>query len=1152
MSENLTPQQKQAVFDRGGRLLVSAAAGSGKTKVLVDRLMNYLTDPTTPANIDEFLIITYTKAAASELRGKIASKISETIARTGDSTHLLQQLQRLHLTKISTVHGFCADLLREYAYMLDISSDFRIADEEECIALRSRAIESVLEEVYADEADENVYSFIDTQGFGRDDKRIPEIVLQVYNAAKCHLNPDEWLDKCTNFQNLEQIEDMSQTSWGQYLINDLRQYLELQIETLQHCINAAKCVAEMDKPVALLTDTVTQLQGLLCCSTWDEICKKRSIDYGRLTFSKKCADFDLINQIKAIRDACKTGLNKKLTAFSDNTEQLLNDYRQTMATSDGLIFLVRRFDEVYRELKSGRRVLDFSDLEHKALDLLIGKTRSGATSIAREIGLRFREVMVDEYQDSNAVQDAIFMVLTEQRKNCFMVGDVKQSIYQFRLADPSIFIEKYNTYIPAETASCGQGRKVILSRNFRSSGAIIDTVNDVFETCMSSQVGGLDYGTDEALYEGIPHIPLNGSEVQLFGIDVKQDTYQEEASWVANKIRELLDGKHMIRHGDALRPIKPDDIVILLRSLGSVGSAYRYALELRGIPCASDAGTDLFQTEEVSLLHSILRVINNPLVDIPLTAVLLSRVFCFTADELAEIRKQKKYGSIYSAIKANTSSKVVGFLSILRDLRARAQLCSISQLIMHIFAVTRIDSIFSAMPDGATRKDNLYQFCQLAGSFESSSSGDLSKFLNYLETLSLKGISVSTVEKSTDAVSIMSIHKSKGLEFPVVFLCGLAREFNMENSRSQVLCDKELGLGLNCVDTKNRIQYPSIAKRAIAAKIRSESVSEEMRVLYVAMTRAKDMLFMTYSAKNVADELEDISLRLNFSAPLLLTSTAICPGTWILMTTIAKPSSALSLQIVSASEQSIEHTDATRFDSSTDPDVIQRIKQSLQFQYPYEHAVTTPSKQTASQMKGREKDKQAAEHTANVIKRIGIWRQPSFVSKEIGPTAYGTAMHAAMQYIRFQKCDNTQGVLGEITRLNSEGYISQQQKELIDAEKIAQFFKTDIGKQIRTSDNVLREFKFSVLTDAESRNATDPQDYVLLQGVVDCALVEEDGITIVDFKTDHVSASDLDTAAERYRLQVCTYADALSRIYQKPIKRALLYFFQTASFVAII
>ena len=507
MAERLTKQQEMAVRDRGGKLLVSAAAGSGKTKVLVDRLISYLKDPIDPANLDDFLIITYTKAAAAELRGKIAAKLTELIAQEPENRHLRRQMQRLYLTKISTVHSFCADVLKEYAYSLDIPADFRVADETECAELQLLVLERILEQAYETAADDPEFcAFVDTQGLGRDDRQIPQILLKVYQSARCHLDPNGWLQWCCDAANVEGISDAAQTVWGKYLLENLHATLDLHIDALSRCAALALQADGMEKPAALFEETVVQLRHLRAASSWDDVLRRKNIDYGRLTFSKKCTDLELAERMKSVRGACKLSLEKKLSAFSDPSEAVLEDLKLSAVAARGLITLTQQFSEEYEKRKRSRRILDFGDLEHRMLDLLLGKRRTGPTAVAMELGARYREIMVDEYQDSNGVQDAIFEALTRKRDNCFMVGDVKQSIYQFRLADPEIFVEKYNSYVPAEAAQPGEGRKVLLSSNFRSSAGVISAVNDVFSVCMSPQVGGLYYGEAEQLRDP-PYLP---------------------------------------------------------------------------------------------------------------------------------------------------------------------------------------------------------------------------------------------------------------------------------------------------------------------------------------------------------------------------------------------------------------------------------------------------------------------------------------------------------------------------------------------------------------------------------------------------------------------------------------------------------------------
>lgn len=1151
MAEQLTVEQKTAVTNRGGKLLVSAAAGSGKTKVLVDRLLSYILDPIDPANMDDFLIITYTKAAAAELRGKIAGKLTEKLAEQPQNRHLQQQLQRLHLTKISTVHSFCADILREYAYLLDIPVDFRVLDEDEAIELKARVMSQLLEEVYSQiHSDAELSAFVETQGFGRDDRRIPEIISKVYDSAFCHKDPMRWLQGCIDSYDKNCV-DASETLWGKYLMDDLFRYLDLQIITLEQAMQRAQLADDMEKPALLLASTLDQMRALRACKRWDEVYDHKTIDFGRLIFSKKITDLDLAESIKTVRDNCKRGLASKLSCFTDKSERILADFENTLCPTKGLISLVRRFVENYRKLKRSVRVLDFSDLEHRTLDLLLGKQRSGPTKISEEIGARFREVMVDEYQDSNQVLDAIFGALTAKKQNCFMVGDVKQSIYQFRLADPSIFVGKYNHFVSADSAANGLGRKVILSKNFRSCGSVIKAVNDVFTTCMSPDVGGLHYGKEEALYEGVSHIPPHEPEIELYGLEVESDTYSEEAAFVAQRIRQLLDGTHMVRNGESFRPITPDDIVILLRSPGSVAFAYQHALECLGISCTSDASDDLLQTEEVQTLWSLLQTVNNPTQDIPLVATLSSRLFRFTADDLASLRAKHSGGSIYSALLASHSEKAKSFLQILTSLRKSAQTETVTRFIMQIFAVTRIDSIFAALPDGDIRAENLQSFCQMAFRFENNAPVGLNSFLDHLNHVAQRKVSVNSGSGTSGAVTIMSIHKSKGLEFPVVFLCALSRRFNQESLRAQVLCDKELGLGLSCVDTINRIHYPSIARNAIAAKMKTDMISEELRVLYVAMTRAKDRLIMVYSSPKVQDEFEELRTRITLSAPLLLTSTADCLGRWVLLTAALHNEPEWKIHFVKTPELSEQTpSDAVSYEQVSDV-VVSRIKESLSFDYAYPYATTTPSKQTATQIKGREKDTEAAENAVQSV-CYRSWRKPSFVNGGVAPTDRGNAMHIVMQYIRFEKCGSIDCVISEIERIKEQGFISQEQAEAVCAEQVAAFFETDIGNRLQKAANVLREFKFSILMEQVDIQSSDPADKILLQGVVDCALVTDDYIDIIDFKSDRLTEDSLDSAAVKYRNQLEIYAAALSKIYCRPVRNAWLYFFSLDKLVSVI
>ncbi len=1166
MAEKLTPQQQQAVDNRGGRLLVSAAAGSGKTKVLVDRLMGYLTDPVHPANIDDFLMITFTKAAAAELRGKIAAKLTEKVAQMPENRHLQQQLQRVYLAKISTVHSFCSDVLREYAYRLDIPGDFRVADERECVEIQNRIMEKLLEQTYNQQEDfPGFRAFVDSQGLGRNDGQVPEIVLKVYESARCHLDPDGWLEHCLQQVKTENVEDASQTVYGQFLIERLQQWLDYQIEALHRFSDIASQQEGYEKQVALLQDTVSQLTRLRNCNSWEELCRHKDIRFGTLTFSKKNTNEALNEQIKTVRNTCKDGMAKQLKPFADSSGQVLSDLAVSAEAVLGLISLVHGFALEFEKAKRSRRILDFGDLEHRMLDLLLGKSRSGRTSAAKEIGSRFREVMVDEYQDSNAVQDAIYAALTEDEKNLFMVGDVKQSIYQFRQAEPGIFLEKYRSFLPAETAVDGQDRKVVLSRNFRSSGGVLEGANDVFRLCMCPKVGGMYYGEDEALVEGIAHVPLPEPEVELCFVDVQQETYPEEAAFVADHIRQMLDGSHYVRDGETLRLIRPEDIAILMRSPGSTGVHFQRALDKVGVRYVSGGGENLLGTAEIGTLHALLQVIHNPRLDIPLVATLMSPLFDFSADDLALIRAKNRKCAFYDVLRQDESEKARNFMTVLQQLRTVAHHESLTRLLEQVLLQTSMEEIYGAMSDRQARLRNIQVFYQLASDFEAGGNRDLGRFLEHLDAMAEKGLVLAEEQSSSGCVSIMSIHKSKGLEFPVVYLCGLGKSFNMEDLNKDVLCHKNMGLGLSAVDHEKRLRYPTVAKRAIAAMSQMELVSEELRVLYVAMTRAKDRLVMTYAARKLHGEVQRMAAAISVGGRQAEIENAICLGDWVLLTALHKTEAGelfalcdkswetetglhpWKISVVQAPDLA-DVTQQVEAKGEISPKQLRQMAEGLAFRYGYESAVSAPSKQTATGLKGRIKDEEVAENTRRHYRRQ--WRRPSFEQAQLQGKDYGNALHGVMQYIDYTICGEEAGVREQLQSLVERRLITQQQAELVPVAAIVQFFSTELGKKLQQG-KVLREFKFSVLVDGSLYDEALAGEQILLQGVVDCALIEPEGITVIDFKSDYVTEETLPDKVHLYASQVQTYAEALHRIYEMPIQKKLLYFFHLGRFVQV-
>lgn len=1167
MAEKLTPQQQMVVDDRGGKLLVSAAAGSGKTKVLVDRVLKYITDTDDPANIDEFLMITFTEAAAAELRAKIAAKLSELIAFDPSSRHLQHQMQRLYMAKISTVHSFCKDLLQEYAYRLDIPGDFRVGDENECRQLRQISLDQVLEEAYSGiHENADFQALVDTQGAGRNDGALTDIIMSVYESSRCHIDPDGWLQLCMNNAEASNIEDASESVWGRILIDDLKAFLPQQIDSMQFCMNAIARFPNQEKATAVFAENIALLNQFLSCNTWDEIVALKSADFGKLNFKYKFIDTETTDRVKAVRNACKETLQQKLSRFYDYTKQVIVDLDSCSAAAKGLIQTVRAFDSQYSRMKRTRRILDFNDLEQYTLSLLLGKNRDTVTSVAKEVSMRFRQIMVDEYQDTNAVQDAIFAVLSKDRNNLFMVGDVKQSIYQFRLADPGIFLQKYTEFVPAEDAENGQDRKISLSSNFRSGDAILQGVNDVFRLCMSEQVGGLSYGEAEALNEGVAHIPLGEPEVELHGIITAENEYEEEAEFVAERICQLLDGNSLIRDKEELRPIKPEDIVILLRSPGTMGSYFQYALEARGIPCTCGGSVDMLKMPEIEVLHSLLKVISNPRQDIALASVLLSPVGGFTADELAYIRAGNRDVSLYDSVCTCDLEMCVQFVELLTVLRKKAATVTLPELLSTIFNLTKIDALYSVRENGDIVKSNLLEFYQYAAGYAGQNGRNMDRFLRHLEIMQDKGLSVNR-ESGIGCVSITSIHKSKGLEYPVVFVSGLSKGFNRKDLNPPVLCHKELGLGLSCVDMSTRVRYPSISKHAITVHKISESLSEELRILYVAMTRARDRLIMTYADKSLEGTLAKIAARSVYSSGSVLCADVKSIGDWILYAALNRTEAGAFFEaagnpgIASVTKYPWKITLQRSSIFEAEDDVIiadipgsekislDRLRELVNFHYPHIAATISPSKQTATQRKGREKDQEIAQDAAEEMKPNRIWRSATQRSSKMTGKKFGTAVHNVLRFIDYSKCVSASNISHELARLTVEGYISQEDASLIPVEMLSAFFASETGRALTSTDAVvLKEFKFSLLDDGSQYDNALHDEKILLQGVVDCALIEDDGITVIDFKTDYVTEDTIDSLVQHYAMQVQTYAVALSRIYELPVKKKALYFFKLNRF----
>ena len=1177
MAFSLTEEQQAAVDNRGGGLLVSAAAGSGKTRVLVERLLARVEEG---ADVDRFLVITYTKAAAAELRSRIVEELSDRLALRPTDGHLRRQATLVYKAGISTIHAFCAQLLRECGHLLDLDPDFRLCDEGEAGVLMLRALNDVLDRRY-EAMDSDFAQLVDTMSAGRDDARLIQIVLDIRGRVQAHPNPAAWLEEQERTFALEGISDPVQTPWGQLLLADAAgqaAYWRRRMEEARDlCERDANLLANYGDSVAQTAQALQQFEEA-ASQGWDAARALLPIPFPTVGRKKMVDDPAAVERVKAIRTACKKRLEKLEDWFADSGDDLLADLRTVYPAMRGLFALVRDFEEAYAAEKARRGLVDFSDLEHMAVRLLVGEDGQ-PTELARQWSTRYDEIMVDEYQDTNEVQNAIFSALSKDGTNLFMVGDVKQSIYRFRLADPTIFLGKYRSFKPYTEAGEGEERRVILSRNFRSRPEVLEGCNDLFRAVMSVPFGEMEYSDDQALYPGAPFQPDSTYCVELDALDGDIDGEEGaekvsrdllEARFAARRIRDLLDQNFPVSDGEGgTRPVRPSDIVILLRSPNTVLRHYARALGERDILWEAEGGGDFFGSTEISVALSLLQIVDNPRQDVPLISVLRSPVYGFSADRLAQIRAASPDTDFYAALAADDGEDSKAFLAELDDLRFGSGDMSSHQLLWHIYDRTNLLGIFGAMEEGETRQGNLLALAELARQFEGAGHKGLFRFLTYLTRLRENGNTLTPPApgRTGGGVRIMSIHKSKGLEFPVVLLCGLARRLNREDMSRPILFHPKLGVGPKGLDVERGIEYPTLARMAVARQLEREMMAEELRLLYVAMTRAKEKLILSVALTGGGKDLEKLAGDAGdpVDPQVLLACQSV--GQWVLLHALCRPEAGAlrraAGQDVAVLDTSFGPAWDIRFVDGTplaqmpprrwtapqreqeEEEGGEDLTDLLRWTYPHEAEVAIPSKLTATQLKGRALDEEAAEEAPRPARSLSFGR-PRFAAEEMGLTAAqrGTALHQVLQYIDFERSETVEGVRAEISRLVEGQYITPQQGEVVDPAPIAAFFRSDLGQELLSSVSLRREFKFSIL---EPASRYYPQagegEQVLFQGVVDCYYETLEGITVVDFKTDRVTKRTVAERAEHYRPQLEAYSRALAEITGKQVIRRVLWFF---------
>ena len=1146
----LTRDQELAVTSRGGARLVSAAAGSGKTRVLVERLMRYVDDG---YDIDRFLVVTFTRAAAGEMRSRILSALNERIAARPGDRRLRRQTELCCRAPIGTIDSICGTLLRQNAHAAHIAPDFKVIEPDRAETILAAALDDLMEGVYETIGeDPGRRALVDSFGAGRDDAALTALIRQLHSAVQSHAHPAQWLREKRLALRCAGAGDVIETEWGRCLLARTASQADYWAGRMD-CLLRAMAGPEREPLRRAYAESVAvTAEGLramaaACAQSW-EAARRITVAFPKLRAYR--GDDPLAGSVKTARDECKAVCRRWASLLADDSASLLAELENARPALDALLELTEKLEEAFAQRKRRQGVVDFSDQEHMVLTLLEDED----TGLAAALSDRYAEVLVDEYQDVNACQDALFRLLSDGGRKLFMVGDVKQSIYRFRLADPSIFLEKYRGW-PAVTDALAPGEpgKILLRENFRSRPEILSAANHVFSNLMSPELGELTYDDDAALRPGLP-AEGEGPKVCFTMLDLagdeedRPDRIAREAAYVADSIRSLIDGGAAVTGPDGVRRRAGyGDIAILLRSHKGAAERYRTALEARSIPSVSQQGGGFFRSLEITVLLSLLAVIDNPRQDVALISAIRSPLYGFTADDLADIRRYDRDADFYTALTLSAAERAdsAAFLAELEEYRNLAPDLSVEALLGRICEKRDLYALLSAMPDGETRRENVRALTDYARTFEQDGYRGLFRFLNWMQRLEQRGEEPRTgcVERR-DAVQIITIHHAKGLEYPIVFLAGTNRRFNKSDLRSPVLVHPRLGVGGKVVDAVRGARYPSLAWRAIAAVIDSETLSEEMRVLYVAMTRAKERLYISGAWPDAAKALSKLREGLDSPLPPELLLSDGSPGTW-LARAAQLPGSPLDFRVVPSDRPAAESASAPAAETAGAAKAAETPRPA-RWTYPMAWASALPSKLTASGLEGTDSPDADAVELSPGTKRRATPRRPRLTPETTLTAAEkGTAVHTALQFIDFARCGSPEGIRAELARMEARGHLTAAQAAAVDPELIRNFFRSNVGRRVLKAEKIWRELRFSLLFGAEEFFDVPPGEQIMVQGVVDCCFLADGALTIVDYKTDHVTPDTLAARTAEYAPQLRVYAGALERLLSLPVREGVLFFLRS-------
>ena len=1283
MAVKWTKEQEQVIGLRNRNILVSAAAGSGKTAVLVQRILGKVMDPEHPVDIDRLLIMTFTRAAAGEMRERIANALEDALGENPENEHLQRQTTLIHTAQITTIDGFCAYVIRNYFHLIGLDPGYRTGEEGELKLLQEDVMKELLEAYYAKDQEKYKY-FIECYAAGKSDEGIRDLIYSLYHAAMSNPYPDEWLEKCIDSYKNTDIESIKASEWMKLLwknvLADLEQAKALAEEARKLCFSpggpylyddaiSSDLLLIRDAQEKALTGDFDGTRAVLGSPAFARLSTKKP---------KEPVDDLLKEQVKALRENEKDILkdlgSRYFTVGEEELPLLLECCREPV---EMLVELTREFIRLYGEKKREKNILDFTDMEHFALEILMervadeGEAGYRMSQAARELSMKYDEVMVDEYQDSNLVQEMITTCVSgwaKKSKNIFMVGDVKQSIYRFRLARPELFMEKYKKYTLTDSGE----QRIDLHKNFRSRSQVLSCANFIFRQIMGEDLGGIAYDEAAALYPGAvfpegARDEFLSTEVLLVEKDSEeledlmegQDARELEALAISHRIQEMV-GKEKIldKETGEYRPVRYGDIVILLRTASGWSETFTDVLSAHGIPVYAASKTGYFSALEVVTVLNYLQVCDNPLQDIPLAGVLRSPLAGCTTQELAVIREEDPEGMLYESVlhflgEEETNSadevqeavtgvgfneeipweeeyqtdlfdwerlqqeeaarekekrrklispedrdalqkKLRGFISLLNEMRDLAVYTPVHELILEILRRTGYGNYAKALPNGAQRSANLAMLVEKAMDYEKTSYRGLFNFVRYIEHLQKYEVDYGEVNLSgagEGSVEIMTIHKSKGLEFPVVILAGMGKQFNFQDLNAKLLIHPDYGLGADAILPDRRMVVSTLNKQVIRRQLLEESLGEEIRVLYVALTRAKEKMILTGAVSNLDKELISLSHFRENQTELLPAETRLKGKNYLdyVLPALARHRCMDSLyekiglfptkenplyedpaqfqvkritaqmlteaEVVDQATGQMEENLLEDWDSEKvmDPGIREELDKRFGFVYPYEYRRDIPVKVTVSDLKKKsyhedEEIEEAVYFEPDIVPLVPRFiEEKTEAEEEFTGAARGTAYHRVMECLEYGKTDTSQNLKEQIEELVQNQKLSEVEAKCVRVSDIRGFVECDLGQRMKAAalkGRLFREQPFVISRSAaEIDESWDESERVLVQGIIDAYFLEDEEIVLVDYKTDYVRRGEEKKLIERYHTQLEDYGQALERMTRRRVKEKYIYSF---------